>query len=122
MKIPKDTSVSMDIRLPREGSVLSTQPPHLVTSTMDGAMYTGILAGLDVPPDVEYTVTIPDRDGRFVLTVPKRVWEQRPSFFEANMTKFVDQKEVLKEGDTLPSSFLEAGTNAPKRIKAKIAS
>ncbi len=122
MKIPKNTSVSMEIRLPEEGTVLSTRPPYLVTSTTVGAMYTGILAGLDVPSELEYAVTIPDREGRFVLTVPKQVWERNPAFFETNMTKFVGQKEVLTEGDTLPSNFLEAGENAPRKIKAHIAS
>jgi hypothetical protein len=120
MKIPKGTSVSIDIRLPREGNVISPQPPDLVTSVMDGALYTGIMPGLDVPPGVEYTVTIPDHEGRFVITVPKEVWDSQPTFFETNLTKFIGQKEVLREGDPLPSGMLEPGAQEPRKIKAKI--
>lgn len=122
LKIPKGTSVSIDIRLPRTGHVLSTLPPDLVTTVMDGAMYTGIMPGLEVPAGVEYTVTIPDREGRFIITLPKQVWDTKPAFFETNLTTFIEQKEVLKEGDQLPSGMIRPGAQEPRNIRAKIAS
>jgi len=121
LKIPKGTSVSIDIRLPREGRVLATDPQNLTVRTIDGAMYTGVMPGLEVPPGVEYTITIPDREGRFVVTVPQEVWEKRPAFFETNLTAFIERKDVLKEGDPLPSGLIRPGAQEPRHIRAKIA-
>lgn len=115
--IPDETSVDINITLPKEGTEIVDKPPTLVSVTSPGAMYTGILVGLNVPQGVNYTVTIPDKEGNFVLTVPKDVWETHPSFFETKMTKFVEDRE-LSWGDTLPSSFLEPGANDPKNISA----
>ncbi|MBB6671017.1 carboxypeptidase-like regulatory domain-containing protein [Cohnella nanjingensis] len=116
--IPEDTSVEINITLPKEGTVIDDKPPTLVSKTSKGAMYTGVLAGLNVPEDVKYTVTIPDKEGHFVLTVPKAAWDQHPSFFETKMTKFVDQDDELAWGDTLPSSFVQPGANDPKNIES----
>lgn len=119
MYIPRDTSVSIDITLPREGTVIDDKPPSLVCRTAKGAMYTGIIAGIDVPDGTSYTVTIPDREGRFVLTVPKEVWDRNPTFFETHLTKFVDQEEVLKPGDVLPAGFVTPSSRDPKNIVPK---
>ncbi|WP_158630153.1 carboxypeptidase-like regulatory domain-containing protein [Cohnella sp. AR92] len=113
--IPDDTSVLINITLPKEGTEIVDKPPTLEAITSNGAMYTGILAGLNVPSDVAYTVTIPDKEGNFTLTVDKAVWEQNPAFFETKLTKFVEDRD-LTWGDTLESSFVQPGANDPKRI------
>ena len=116
--LPRNTSVDIRIRLPREGTEIDDKPPTLVCLTSKGAMYTGVLAALDVPSDVKYTVTIPDRDGRFVLTVPKDAWERRPSFFETRLTKFLGQEKVLRAGDALPVGFVTPGDRDPRVVPA----
>lgn len=116
--IPDGTSVDINVTLPSEGTEIVDKPPTLEAVTSPGAMYTGILVGLNLPADVSYDVTIPNRDGTFKLTVPKDAWEQHPSFFETKLTKFVDDME-LEEGDTLPSSFFQPGANDPKNIVAE---
>lgn len=110
--IPEETSVQINITLPAEGTVIEDKPPSLVSVTSPGAMYMGVLAGLRVPEGTAYTVTIPDKEGRFVLTVPKKVWETQPPFFETKMSKFVEDRE-LSWGDALPSGFLQAKSGDP---------
>lgn len=112
--LPRNTSVDIRIRLPREGTIIADKPPELVCTTSKGAVYTGLLAGLDVPPETRYSVTIPDRQGRFVLTVPRAAWEKRPAFFETVLTKFVEQSQILKEGDELPAGFVQPGQQDPR--------
>jgi hypothetical protein len=116
--IPDHTSVDIDITLPKEGTEIVDKPPTLEAVTSPGAMYTGILVGLNVPSGAAYTVTIPDKEGNFTLTVPKDIWDRNPTFFETKMTKFVEDRD-LTWGDTLQSSFLEPGANDPKTIVAK---
>jgi hypothetical protein len=113
--MPENTSVEINITLPKEGTIIEDKPPNLVSITSPGAMYTGILAGLDVPEDTPYTVTIPDKDGSFVVTVPKQVWEQKPAFFETNLSKFVEVGSFTW-GKTLPPNFVKPGPNDPKII------
>ncbi|QJD82867.1 carboxypeptidase-like regulatory domain-containing protein [Cohnella herbarum] len=114
--LPRNTSVDIGIRLPREGTVIEDKPPTLDCKTSMGATYAGLLAGLDVPPEVRYSVTIPDRNGRFVLTVPEEVWKQRPPFYETRITKFVGQEKFLKAGDSLPIGFVQPGDHDPRVI------
>jgi len=114
--LPRRTSVDIRIRLPREGTIIDDKPPTLICATAQGATYSGLLAGLDVPPGAAYTVTIPDRDGRFVLTVPKDVWKRRPALFETRLTKFVGQEKVLKAGDELPVGFVHPNDHDPRVI------
>ncbi len=114
LKLPRNTSVDIRIRLPREGTVIDDKPPTLVCTTAKGATYTGLLAGLDVPPETSYTLTIPDQHGRFVLTVPKDTWDKRPKFFETRLTTFVGQEKILKAGDELPSDYLHPSDKDPK--------
>lgn len=114
LKIPRNTSAELRIRLPREGAVIDDKPPMLVCSTANGATYTGLLAGLDVPPGTPYTLTIPDQKGRFVLTVPKEAWDKHPRFFETRLTTFVAQDKILKAGDEIPSDYLHPGNQDPR--------
>ncbi|CAM3880960.1 carboxypeptidase-like regulatory domain-containing protein [Cohnella lubricantis] len=114
--IPDGTSVDINITLPREGTEIVDKPPTLVSVTEPGAMYTGVLVGLNVDSEVNYTVTIPDKDGNFVITVPKTEWEKNPTFFETKMTKYVEGAHILTWGDELPSSFIEPGKNDPRGI------
>ncbi|MBO9598894.1 MAG: carboxypeptidase regulatory-like domain-containing protein, partial [Cohnella sp.] len=114
LKLPRNTSVDIRIRLPKAGTVIDDKPPMLVCSTAKGATYTGLLAGLDVPSGTPYTLTIPDRHGRFVLTVPKDAWDKSPLFFETRLTKFFGQEKILKAGDEIPAGFLRPGSQDPK--------
>jgi len=114
--LPRNSSAEIRIRLPREGSVIDDKPPTLVCTTSRGAMYTGLLAGLDVPPEVPYSVTIPDRHGRFILTVPEDAWLKRPPFFETRLTKFVGREKALKAGDKLPNDFIQPSDRDPRVI------
>ncbi|WP_027084561.1 carboxypeptidase-like regulatory domain-containing protein [Cohnella panacarvi] len=114
IKLPRNTSVDIRIRLPREGTVIDDKSPMLVCTTAKGASYTGLLAGLDVPPGTSYALTIPDRQGRFVLTVPKDAWDKRPRFFETRLTAFVGLDKILKAGDELPSDYLHPSDKDPR--------
>ncbi|WP_336784639.1 carboxypeptidase-like regulatory domain-containing protein [Paenibacillus sp. MMO-177] len=117
--LPRNTSVDISIRLPREGSVIDDKPPMLVCTTTKGATYSGLLAGIDVPPGTPYSLTIPDQQGRFVLTVPKDVWDKHPYFFETRLTKFVGQEKILKAGDELPIDFVHPNQTDP-RVNATV--
>jgi len=118
-RFPEDTSLNIDIVLPREGTVIDDKPPTLVSHTAPGALYSGLLVGLDGMEDAEYTVTIPDGEGNFVLTLPTKSWERNPTFFETNMKKFIDEDE-FEPGDSIPSSFIEIEQNAPRNITATL--
>lgn len=117
-ELPRNTSVDIRIRLPREGSVIDDKPPSLVCTTSKGAKYAGLLAGLDVPPGTPYSVTIPDSRGRFVVTVPKEAWGKQPRFYETVMTKFVAQDKALRAGDVLPVGFVQPGDHDPRLFVA----
>ncbi len=114
--LPRNTSVDIRVRLPREGTTIDDRSPNLVCTTSKGAKYTGLLAGLDVPPEVPYSVTVPDRSGQFVLTVPREVWKRRPVFFETRLTKFVEREKGLKAGDPLPVGFVLPSDQDPRVI------
>jgi hypothetical protein len=114
VNFPRNTSVDIRIRLPKEGLIIDDKPPMLECTTTKGATYTGLVAGLDVPPGTPYSVTIPDRQGRFVLTVPKEVWDKHPLFFETQLTKFVGQEKILRAGDELPIDFVLPGAKDPR--------
>ncbi|MCM3000602.1 carboxypeptidase-like regulatory domain-containing protein [Paenibacillus cellulositrophicus] len=116
-KMPENTSVEIDITLPEEGTVITDHPPYLVSRTSSGAMYTGVLVGLSLPKDVPYSVTIPNKRGEFTVTVAKKVWKQRPAFFETRMSKFVEGR--LTWGDTLPAGFVQPAAEDPKHIPFK---
>jgi len=115
-RFPDDTSINVDISLPKEGTVIVDKPPTLVSKTAAGALYEGLMVGLDVPDDVSYSVTVPDAEGNFTVTVPKTAWERNPTFFETKMSKFIDDE--LNSGDTVPSSFIETNGVLTRSIKA----
>ncbi|MEC0092236.1 carboxypeptidase-like regulatory domain-containing protein [Paenibacillus macquariensis] len=116
---PEDTSLNVEITLPREGTVIDDKPPTLVSHTADGALYLGLLVGLDVAENVDYTITIPDSEGNFSITVLTDVWEKNPTFFETNMSTFI-AKEKFQSGDSLPSSFIEIKQGAPRNINSEL--
>ncbi|RUS45791.1 carboxypeptidase-like regulatory domain-containing protein [Cohnella sp. AR92] len=116
LSLPRRTSVEIRIRLPKEGTVLDDKPPSLVFATSTGATYSGLLAGLDLPSGTPYTVTIPDPEGRFILTLSREAWEKHPPFFETRLTKFFDQEKFLKAGDELPIASLQAGNQDPRIV------
>lgn len=115
-KFPDDTSLSIDITLPKEGTIIDDQPPTLVSRTAKGAMYDGLMVGLDVPEGVAYEVTIPNAEGHFKIIVPKSAWEQHPTFFETKMSQYVEDE--LEPGDAVPSSFIVVSADAPRGIEA----
>ncbi|QHW29590.1 carboxypeptidase regulatory-like domain-containing protein [Paenibacillus rhizovicinus] len=119
LMLPRNTSVNIRIRLPKEGLVIDDRPPMLVCTTAMGATYTGLLAGLDVPPGTSYSLTIPDQNGRFVLTVPKAIWDKHPRFFETRLTKFVGQEKILKAGDMLPVDFVQPSQTDPRIVASR---
>ena len=115
--MPDDTSVTIDITLPRDGNIIVDKPPMLVSKTSSGAhYYEGVFVGMDVPENVEYTVTVPDAAGNFTITLPKSAWEQSLRFFETIVSKFVE--EPMEPGDPVPSDFIVINPDAPRNIKA----
>jgi len=106
---PEDTSVNIDVMLPKTGTVIDDKPPTLVTHTLLGAHYTGLLFGLEVPDNVNYTVTIPmEEDGSFTVTLPKTEWEKKPTFYETIFNMYME--EGKDSGDTISSSDLAKPT------------
>ncbi|RDW20026.1 hypothetical protein CWR48_06885 [Oceanobacillus arenosus] len=103
-QFPEDISVQVDIQLPNEGEVITDEPPYLVSKTAPGALYTGIMIGLHVDKGVEYSVTIPNRDGTFIMEVPKSVWDESPTFYQATFESFL--LEGKESGDMVSSGFL----------------
>ena len=101
---PEDIGVTIDITLPKTGTVIADKPPTLVTKTAPGALYKGTLIGVNVPKNVKYTITIPKPDGTFTLTLPKSEWEKNPTFFETIYTNYLVQPK--KSGDLIDSNFI----------------
>jgi hypothetical protein len=113
--LPEDTSIEMNITLPKAGTIIKDTPPTLVSKTASGALYKGTLIGLNVKAGIEYTSTIPKQDGSFIITLPKKTWDQSPQFFETEMSKFL-QKPVAP-GDEVPSTFIQKpGSFEPDHI------
>ncbi|QGQ45967.1 carboxypeptidase-like regulatory domain-containing protein [Metabacillus sediminilitoris] len=114
---PEDIGVNINITLPKEGTVIEDKPPTLVSTTDSGALYTGTLIGVNLDKDVKYFINIPNRDGTFVLTLPKSEWDKNPTFFQ---TKFMDfLEEGKKSGDVIPSEFIpKVKKNEPNQIVA----
>ncbi|MFC4411708.1 carboxypeptidase-like regulatory domain-containing protein [Chungangia koreensis] len=113
---PEDIGVDIQITLPKEGTIIQDSPPTLVAKTAPGAVYKGTLIGLDVDKDVEYSVTIPKKDGTFVVTLPKEEWEKSPTFFETDFSAFYE--EDLTYGDIIPMELLTHKENEPSGITA----
>lgn len=101
---PEEFGIKLDIVLPAEGTIIKDEPPTLVATTTNGALYKGVLIGLNTPDIVKYSITVPQRDGSFIVTLPKEVWEKNPSFYEINYRGF--SEEEIDLGDTLTSDFI----------------
>ncbi|RIE03685.1 carboxypeptidase-like regulatory domain-containing protein [Cohnella faecalis] len=99
-RFPEDTSVQTDITLPAEGNIITDKPPTLVSQAAEGAVYWSVMIGVNA--DSPYTVTLPDKDGSFVLTISKKAWEQAPSFFETRVSRFL--LKPIAAGDTVSSA------------------
>jgi hypothetical protein len=103
---PGDHGVNIDITLPKEGTIIDDKPPTLVTTTAPGALFKGILIGVNVDENVAYSVSVPKRDGTFMVTLPKTEWEKSPTFFETLYRGF--HLEEIKPGDVLLSDNIPA--------------
>lgn len=114
---PEDLSVNVDVTLPAEGTIINDAPPTLVTTTAPGAVYKGTLIGVNVPEGVKYSVSIPKKDGTFVVTLPKVEWEKSPTFFQTEFNKFMLEKVVT--GDTLSSDLIKINADEPNNIVPK---
>lgn len=115
---PEDISVNIDIVLPKEGTIIEDKPPTLVTTTAPGALYKGTLIGVNVDKSVKYTINIPNRDGTFILTLPKSEWDKNLTFFQTSFRDFL--LEAQKAGDVISSDFIPAPkANEPNEITAK---
>ncbi|GIP25420.1 hypothetical protein J23TS9_05500 [Paenibacillus sp. J23TS9] len=115
---PDETSIETNITLPKDGTYIKDEPPTLVSKEAPGALYTGIMVGLDVSDDVKYQVTIPDEKGEFILTLPKEAWEKSPTFYETNFSRFIEKE--IKPGDTMSSDQLQKpAAKDPTHIKAE---
>lgn len=101
---PDDFGIMLDIILPEEGTIIKDEPPTLIATSAKGALYKGILIGLNTPDEVNYSITVPQRDGSFVATLPKEVWENNPSFYEINYRDYSENEINL--GDILTSDFI----------------
>ncbi|WP_276354237.1 carboxypeptidase-like regulatory domain-containing protein [Cohnella caldifontis] len=103
---PEDTSSQVDITLPAEGTVIVDKPPTLVSQKTEGAVYWSQMYGLSVGEGVSYTITLPDKDGSFVVTVPKSVWDQSPTFYETRYSRFLI--DPIAPGDPVSSADIPA--------------
>jgi hypothetical protein len=101
---PDNFGITLDIVLPEEGTVIRDEPPTLVATSAEGALYKGVLIGLNTPEDVDYTITIPERDGTFVVTLPKDVWGSNPTFYQINYRGYT--AEEMNLGGILTSDLI----------------
>lgn len=114
---PDDFGITLNIVLPEEGTIIKDEPPTLVATDAKGALYKGVLIGLNAPDNVNYSITVPQRDGTFVITLPKDLWEKNPSFYQINFRGYSEQEINL--GDTLTSDFIPLPQeNEPNQIIA----
>ena len=115
---PDDYGVNMEIRLPENGTVIDDTLENLKATTAKGALYKGVLIGLNVPKDVAYKITIPKRDGTFTVTLPKEMADTIPTFYQINYRGF--HEEELKLGDTFTSDQVpKPEQDEPAAIEAK---
>lgn len=115
---PDDFGIKLDIVLPKEGTVIKDEPPTLVATGAKGALYKGVLIGINTGDAVDYTITVPKRDGSFVVTLPKEVWETNPTFYQINYRGYSENEINL--GDPIPSDFLPLPEeNEPNNIISK---
>lgn len=105
-RFPNETSLEIHARLPKEGSLIVDKPPTLISKTLPGAVYSGIIIGLDGLNPKTYKVTIPDENGFFTLTISKQAWSQHPTFYQTRIMNEYDRKSLVP-GDRIPLSWLK---------------
>lgn len=101
---PEQVSIELNIQLPKEGNIITDEPPFLTAKTQKGALFTGTLIALDVAEDVDYKVTIPEKDGTFVMEVPKDVWETNPTFYQLEYLE--ELIEPITNGEWINNKFI----------------
>jgi hypothetical protein len=106
IQFPVESSMNTDIILPATGTIIEDKPPTLVSKATDGAYYWSQAIGLVVDPSVTYSVSLPAKDGSFVIKIDKAVWDTSPSFFQTGLSKF--SKTPLVAGDFIPSEWIPA--------------
>ena len=112
---PDDIGIKLDIVLPKEGTIIRDEPPTLVATSTEGALYKGVLIGLNISEN--YSITVPERDGSFVVTLPKDVWAKNPTFYQINYRGF--SEDEINLGDTLTSDLIpQPDENEPNNIIA----
>lgn len=115
---PDDYGVNMEITLPANGTVIDDTLENLRATTAKGALYKGVLIGLNAPEDIPYKITVPDRDGNFTVTLPKELADNLPTFYQINYRGFHD--EELNLGDPLASDLIpKPEEDEPAAIEAK---
>lgn len=115
---PEDISVNIDITLPKDGTIIVDKPPTLVTTLAKGALYKGTLIGLNLSDDVNYTISIPNRDGSFVITLPKKEWDKKPTFYEIVYSHFLENGH--KSGDIISSELIpKPKLNEPNHLMSE---
>lgn len=97
---PDDVGVNIKLTLPETGNVIDDTLDNLIATTEPGALHRGVLLG--VQTDEDYSITVPKRDGSFILTISKAEWENNPRFYELNYQGF--HEEEITSGATLSSS------------------
>lgn len=119
--IPHQTSLEVDISLPeekdgkKEGNISSGM---LRMKLLAGAVYQGIMIGVQSGEPLEYTSTVPSRDGSFILTMPKKVWEKNPYLYETKIRLF--KSSPVRPGDIISSeSIPPARMYEPVHIRAQ---
>ncbi|MGX9134228.1 carboxypeptidase-like regulatory domain-containing protein [Rummeliibacillus sp. JY-2-4R] len=114
---PEDKGVTIDIALPKYGTIIQDKPPTLVTKIVPGALYKATIIGVNSKE--KYKVTIPKEDGTFILTLKKSEWAKNPTFFETRYSEFLLNKK--KSGDTLTSDEIQPpNIEEPNHIRANI--
>jgi hypothetical protein len=115
LTIPGDASVEINITLPKNGLVINDVPPYLVNKTINGAIYAGVMPGINAAKG-SFEITVPNLDGTFSFTIDKKVWESNPTFYENYINTF--SKSEVESGKPLPKDLnRDPMPNEPKTIK-----
>ncbi|WP_136606281.1 hypothetical protein [Paenibacillus dokdonensis] len=114
--IPHQTSLETDITL--QGTMIEGNTDMLQMKLLPGAVYQGIMIGVRSGSPVDYTSTVPTRDGSFILTMPKKVWEEKPFLYETKIRIF--RQNPIQAREVIPSEFIPAARNyEPDHIQAQ---
>lgn len=117
IQFPEETSVHVDITLPNEGFVITDKPPFLISQTMNGAVYSGIIPGINAPKE-SYEMTVPALDGTFHFTIDKKVWDSHPTFYETYVEAYTT--ENVEFGKAIPKELVKDPLpSEPKNIQVE---